>query len=72
MNKYTRGAFDDLIQNAAVDLAITRAKNREAQHKANKTTDRGGALMASLTGDSTWLALDTVDDKTYQMMEDEE
>jgi hypothetical protein len=71
MNKYTRGAFDDLIQNAAMDLAIARAKNREAQQKANKTTDRGGAFMVALTGDLTFLEIDTIDDFTYQMMEDE-
>lgn len=70
--KYSRGAFDDLRMDAAMQLAITRAKNREAQQKVNKTTDRGGSFMVALTGGLTFLALDTVDDFTYQMMEDDE
>lgn len=68
--KYPCGAFDDLRND--VELAMIRAKNRDAERRANKITDRGGALMVALTGDTTFLAIDTVDDVTYQTMEDDE
>lgn len=68
--KYPCGAFDDLKND--VELNMIRAKNREAERLTNNTTSRGGAFLVALTGDLTFLAVDTIDDFTYQMMEDDE